>query len=340
VLGSAASRAWRLALAALAIVAGTARAQAQADTVVTPRAPEDQHALAVDWKGTEDCERGAAVRAKVLRLLGSSPRALTSDVKVTVTVRHEKGSRYVAELETTTAAGGGSKRLEGESCDAIALASSVVIALSLDPNASLDAEPPLDKPEPPPQKPKPRAGPPPPPTRVAPKRVTFPYLHGSVGVLFALLPNPSAFTSAGVGVRHRRLSLELAGAVYQHRDATRADRPQVGAELRLFSAELLGCFAVLPFQLGAVELCPGARLESLGAAAYGVSNPDKGRVLLGAGVGVLRGRLRATSWLSATLDAGLAARPFHPTFVLLGVGDVFEIPVFSPFARTGLAVEF
>ena len=63
-------------------------------------------------------------------------------------------------------------------------------------------------------------------------------------------------------------------------------------------------------------------------------------MLLGAGLGVLRGRLRATSWLSATLDAGVAARPFHPTFVLLGVGDVFEIPTFSAFARTGLAVEF
>jgi hypothetical protein len=321
-------------------VARASSARAQADAAVTPPAPAEQRALAIDWKGTEDCDRGEAVRAKVLRLLGSSQRALTADVKVTVTVRHEKGSRYVAELETTTAAGGGSKRLEGESCDAIALASSVVIALSLDPNASLDAEPPPDEREPSPKRPAPRAVPPPRPTRAGPKRVTFPYLHGSVGVLFALLPNPSAFTSAGIGVRHRRFSLEVAGAVYQHRDALRADRPQVGAELRLFSAELLGCFAALPFQLGALELCPGARLESLGAVAYGVSNPEQGRVLLGAGVGVLRGRLRATSWLSATLDAGMAARPFHPTFVLLGVGDVFEIPVFSPFARTGLAVEF
>jgi len=62
--------------------------------------------------------------------------------------------------------------------------------------------------------------------------------------------------------------------------------------------------------------------------------------VLAAGVGVLRGRLRATSWLSATLDAGLAVRPFQPKFVLLGVGDVFETPAFSPFARTGLSLEF
>ena len=336
---SLASLAWRSAVVALVVAAGESAAFAQADAPAAPSASPEPRTLSIDWQGPDDCDRGDAVRAKVTRLLGGSQRALTADVKVSVTVRHERGSRYVAELETTTAAGGGTKRLEGESCDAIALASSVVIALSLDPNASLDAEPP-EQPAPPPKAKQARRKPPPRPKRVGPKRETFPYLHGSVGVLFQLLSIPSAFTSAGVGVRHRRFSLELAGGVYQPRDVSRADRPKVGAELRLSSGELLGCFAALPFQLGAVEVCPGVRLEYLSATAFGVSNPDHGGVVLGAGVGALRGRLRATSWLSATLDVAVAVHPFHPTFVLLGVGDVFEIPVVSPFARTGLSVEF
>jgi hypothetical protein len=71
-----------------------------------------------------------------------------------------------------------------------------------------------------------------------------------------------------------------------------------------------------------------------------VSHPDQGLVLLLSGLGVLRGRLRATSRLSALLDAGVAGRTFHPTFVLLGVGDVFDIPVVSVLARTGLSLEF
>jgi len=121
---------------------------------------------------------------------------------------------------------------------------------------------------------------------------------------------------------------------------TRADRPQVGAELRLLTGELLGCFAVLPFHLGAVEACPGFRLEALRAEAFGVSHPDEGKVILASGVAAARGRLRATSRLSATFDVALSVRPFQPRFVLLGVGDVFETPVFSPFARTGLALEF
>jgi hypothetical protein len=329
-------------LAALALAAGASSAFAQdgpakAETPPKPEAAREAQPLPIDWQGPEDCERGDAVRAKVLRLLGGN-RALAAGVKVSVTVRHEKGSRYVAELETITASGGGTKRLEGESCEAIALASSVVIALSLDPNASLDAEPPQEEPKPK-AKPKPRARPLP-KQRPTPKRDTFAYLHGSVGVLFGLLSIPSAFTSGGVGVRHRRFSLELGGAVYQPRDVARADRPKVGAELYLFTGELLGCFAALPFQLGAIEVCPGFRLEALTATAYGVTNPDQARVLLASGIGALRGRLRATSWLSATLDAGVAVRPFQPKFVLLGVGDVFETPAFSPFARTGLALEF
>jgi hypothetical protein len=323
-------------VASLLLLLAAARpvwAQSESEAAAPPAAP-----LEVEWQGPEDCARGPAVQAKVLRLLGSQ-RAQGAPIRVQVSVQHEKGARFVAELTTSGGAGGGSKRLEGESCDAIALASAVVIALSIDPNASLDAEAPPEEPKPAP-KPKPKRTPPPPPRPTGPPRETKGYLYGSVGVLFQLLSQPAAFTAAGVGVRHRRLSLELGGAVYQARDVRRDDRPKLGAELSLASAELLGCYAVLPFTLGAVELCPGARLEYLTATAFGASNPDKARVLLGSGLGVLRGRLGPTSWLSATLDAGVAVRPFHPTFVLVGVGDVYEIPVFSSYLRTGLALEF
>jgi hypothetical protein len=40
------------------------------------------------------------------------------------------------------------------------------------------------------------------------------------------------------------------------------------------------------------------------------------------------------------LEAGVAVRPFQPSFVVIGVGKVFETPLVSPFARTGLIVEF
>jgi hypothetical protein len=324
---------------ALTLLGGApARAQSKPDAAGSG-AGSTGGSLEIRWRGPEDCERGDAVRAKVLRLLGSSRRPLGERFEVQVTVRREAPSRYVAELETVTATGSGSKRLEGESCDAIALASSVVIALSIDPEASLDAQEPEEQPPPSPT-PKPPAQ----PRRAMPvvrePRATSPYLHGSVGVLFGLLNDPSAFSSFGLGVRHHLVSVELAGALYQAREVFRADRPRVGAELRLLSAELLGCYAPLRSRLASLETCAGGRFEYLTATAFGVSHPDEGELLLLSGLGVLRGRLRATSWLSATLDLGAAARAFHPTFVLIGVGDVYDIPIISPFARTGLSLEF
>jgi hypothetical protein len=325
-----------LALAALG-TAQPARAQVAAAGEHAP----PQAGLAISWQGPEDCQRGDAVRAKVLRLLGGSKRMLGERFEVSVRVRREASSRYVAELETSSAGGGGTKRLEGESCDAIALASSVVIALSIDPQASLDAQEPSAQPEPEPEpEPERRRRMPRPRSEPLEERATSPYLHGSVGVLFGLLGEPTAVSSAGVGVHHHLVSVELAGGIHQTRDVLTTARPRAGAVLRLYTVDLLGCYASLRWRLGSLAVCLGGRLEHLTARAFGVSNPDQGTVLLLAGIGVLRGRLRATSWLSATLDGGVSLRPFHPTFVLVGVGDVFDIPVLSPFARTGLALEF
>lgn len=320
------------------VVAGLLRATTAAAQPAEPSV-EAAPGFELVWLSS-DCDRGAEVLSKVRRMLDERQAQLPAIV-VTVTVAREAPNRFVALLETAGSGGSGRKRLEGESCDAIALGSAVVIALSIDPSASLDTSAP---PAPEPAEPKPAPVPAPPPPRRQPpaveRREARAYLHGSIGVLFGLLGDPSAFTGAGVGVRYRRVSLELGGDVYQARDVTRGDRPQVGAELKLFSADLLGCYSVLPLSLGAVEACPGLRLEYLRARSFGVSEPDEGQVLILAGIAALRGRLHPTPWLSAVLDLGVAARPFYPTFVLRGVGDVFEIPIVSPFARTGLSLEF
>lgn len=279
------------------------------------------------------------------RLLGGArPDSPERQLKVLVEVRREGDSRYVADLHFETQTGKGQKRLEGESCDAIALATSVVIALAIDPTASLDPEAAPPSEETPALRPArapeaSRAGAEAPEAQAGPLGVS-PYLQLSVGALFKLLSGPSAFASLGAGLRYRLVSLELSGALHQPRSVYRPDRPSVGAELDLYNAELLGCFQALPSELAALEVCAGAELDYLKARAFGVTHPDTGSVLLLAGVAALRGRLRATSWLSATLDVGFSARPYRPTFVLLGVGDVFEIPRFSPFARTGLTMEF
>ncbi len=89
VFGRVATLVWRCAAAALVLVAGADVAQAQTEAAASPAAAPTQP-LPIDWQGPDDCDRGDAVRAKVLRLLGGSQRALSGGVKVSVTVRREK----------------------------------------------------------------------------------------------------------------------------------------------------------------------------------------------------------------------------------------------------------
>lgn len=309
--------------------------------------------LALTWTAPADCQRAPEVRARIGRLLGGA-KATQRRMRVAVDVRREEGSHFVADLYTEMEGGAGHKRLEGESCDAIALATSVVIALAIDPEASLDdsahdqsRQPAGETGEPQDlrkraRKPRshetaPTLG----PAEVTPGSLgVSPYLQLSVGALLELMGEPSAFVSAGLGFRFRLVSLELSGALHQPRSISRQDRPNVGAELELYSAELLGCFIALSSELAGLEACTGAELAYMTARAVGVSHPGRGSVLLLSGVGVLRGRLRATQSLSATIDLGVSARSFRPTFVLVNVGDIFEVPGASTFARTGLSLEF
>ncbi len=328
----------------LHVVPSAVRAAAVALALVAPASAwAEPQGLTLNWLSPDDCQRGPQVLAKVRRLLGGSRAApLEQALSVVVQVKRESASHYVAELRTETQEGVGSKRLEGESCDALALAVSVVLALSIDPAASLaiaDSEEPELKVA---QRPPPEAPPPEPSPSSAPPSAppVAPYAQLSMGVLSELLGEPSVFGSAGAGLRYRRLRLELRAALHQPRKVYRPQRPSVGAELKLYSAELRGCFAAFAARPVGLEVCAGAELEALSAEAFGVTHPDSGSVLLLAGVGALRGRLQATRWLSATLELGASARPFHPTFVLLGVGDVFETPDYAGFAGTGLSLEF
>lgn len=315
-------------------------------TAVTASAQPE--GLDLQWFGPTQCQGGPEVRAKVERLLGTAEVRPTGRwLKAEVRLRRETSTRYVADLLTETKDGMGRRRLEGESCDAMVLASSLVIALAIDPTLSLDArglEEPASSPR---QEPQAQvaltdlaevpglAAP------VAPARFPIsPYLQLSLGTLLQLMGGPSLFASAGLGLRYGPASLELGAAFHQPRRVYLVDPRRMGAELDLKSGELLGCLAALRHELASLSVCAGGELEYLSARAFGVSDPGSGSVLLLAGVGTLRGRFRATSWFSATLDGGVSARQYQPTFVVLGVGHVFAIPGVSPFARTGIALEF
>ena len=89
--GRAVTSALRSAAAALVATTWAVAAAAQGSESEAESGPA-QAPLELIWHGPADCERGDAVRAKVLRLLGSRQAALSA-VKVTVTVAREKHRR-------------------------------------------------------------------------------------------------------------------------------------------------------------------------------------------------------------------------------------------------------
>lgn len=121
--------------------------------------------IQVVWTAPEGCPQRAVVEAEIARLLGAPPRAeagrrLDVDGKVTAT-----GAGYSLELSTRDGEGAtGQRTLAGASCEALANAAALVVALGWDPEAvAAAAAPPV-----PPAPPAPSPPPPPPPAPIQP----------------------------------------------------------------------------------------------------------------------------------------------------------------------------
>lgn len=123
--------------------------------VASAQAPSPIHLV---WTAPEECPHGAAVEAEITRLLGGPPRSeggRALAVEATVTAR---GASYSLDLVTRDERGASGRRsLSATSCEALANAAALVVALGWDPAAvaAVEAAPtptpaPLPAPEPPP----------------------------------------------------------------------------------------------------------------------------------------------------------------------------------------------
>lgn len=307
---------------------------------------------AIRWVGPDECSAQSELELRVQRLLGGSQRAASVPYSARITVRKEGEHDWRARIETEIDGQSGQRMLSGESCSALVLASAVVLAFAVDAEAAgqnLGSEAaPSEKPgeNPAADEPVPAA---PAHERVArPSAVTAeepaeglsPYVRASFGVLFELLPPNAASFGAGGGLRFGAFSLDANLAYHQRRTVTIAGQAGAGAELQLASANLVGCYALLRGSAGSVAGCLGVELEYLRAQAFGVRRPEEGSVLLAAGLLGSRAKFQPIARLATVLEAGLGARPFYPTFVMDGLGDVFTVPILSYSLHAGLELEF
>jgi hypothetical protein len=90
--------------------------------------------LHLTWTAPAECPTQARVAAHVADLLGG-PTEAASHVRASARVWRDENARWHVEIHTQTGPATGERRVDGESCQAIADATALILAVAVDPEA-------------------------------------------------------------------------------------------------------------------------------------------------------------------------------------------------------------
>ena len=311
--------------------------------------------LTLDWTAPAGCPDAAWVEASVLRLLSTPP---TEPLRVRAVVRPDAAGWQV-DLRLEGAARG-TRRLRAASCESVARASALIVALALDPQAAAlasdemargEAAPapvaavPLPTPAPatvPPVVPAPAR-----PSRVPPRteaRVRELRGHGiaAAAVELGYVPGlaPAALVGGGLGTRLWRADILLQIAPFS--SGSVEGSPAYGADFSLLSAEARGCVGP-SWRWVSVEGCGALRATRVNGRGTGMDESYRDHAsLLSLGAGVLvrvpsRSRVAAEAGVDATVPMT------RPSFVVLEderERTIHRISAVSARATLGVSIRF
>jgi hypothetical protein len=299
----------------------------------TAMAAEGDDALRLTWTAPSGCPSSDAVRAAALR--GVDARAAKGQpLEAEARVDHETSSWRV-QLRTQRGAARGEREIEAATCDGLAEATAVVLALALvasDVERIEAAEPAAAAPPPAPREPDVR------PRIDASPSHTF-ALGASVAGDAATLPSPAVGGSLTLAWTPGRFRLEVDG----RRWGSQSGSIQMfgsGARFTMTSVGARGCWAAL--NGGTLELspCGGLDLSFVSASGFGADTnytPD-GTWTTIAGGGLAR--LRLTSWLAVRTKVDAFLPMSRPTFVVENQGSVHRPSPIGVSASFGLEALF
>jgi len=294
--------------------------------------------FSLDWKAPAACPSASFVSEEVARLLGHAP-GLASDRPVFADARVASvGSGFIVRIALTTSEGRGERTLRDRSCERLALATALVVSLTIDPEA--DATP---KSAPPPATVQNEA---PAPPQIPPKQAPRPrrrrFTAGvEAGIDLGVFPDPNTRLSAVFGVSWRALRYELAVGYDLPEFAPAPGRISRGADLRLATLKVRGCLTPVDGVLeiggclsveGGFFFAEGVRISAPLSEAY-----PWAAVLAGA-------RLEWHAWdaLSFRLEADGGPSLIRPSFEILGSlpSFVYEPSRFLAEGALGAIVRF
>jgi hypothetical protein len=289
----------------------------------TATAQADVPGLALTWDAPETCPTTHEVEDSVAQLLGERG-ALARPLEARVLVTQLDARAWRADV-TTRGAAIGTRALQGASCEAVALAAALVIALAISPeqaSASVRSSP--------------RTGPVPP--KAAPAERTLFAARVFGGGIVRSLPRLAPEVGAGARIERGRVAgkVVLSYAAPQQISGPSPSR----TELDRWSVAGFACAKAIAATAAAFDVCLGLELEHIAAQAAAVSNPGKGVAMLYSPALGLESRLRLARELSLVVGLRSIVRLRHPEFVIGGLGSVYAIPKVGGAFDTGLEYAF
>ena len=270
--------------------------------------------FAFEWSAPEGCPSAALVQTEIDNLLGSAARdRVRQNLAVQATVDHP--ALWQVTLATQSGGASGHRTIEAGTCQGLASATALIVALMIDPDAvaahASQAKAATPEPAPVP------AAPPPPPR---PVRATFGFVGlGAAGHL-GVLPGPDVGIGATLGIsrRHWRVELRAAYGPRQVQSEALADPAGAYGKFRFLAGTLAGCWLRLH---SAVDLGPCAEAEIGAVQGEGIgADHSSSRTTpwfgLGAGGAAV---LKATPWLHFSLHADAVVPLWRPHFVFENV---------------------
>jgi hypothetical protein len=303
---------------------------------------DEPPAADLEWNAPPGCPDRETVLADVARILHGPP-SRRGEARAEVT--ELAPDRWSVHLVTRVDGTEGERSFDADSCVAIASATALIVAWTIDPvRASQEVSPP------PPTPPAPQPLTPAPPrhdvvlpaaassSRTTVSGVMAVGAQGDLGTL------PSAALSGvlSAGIDVGRVHVEASGTAWMSQDATRAGTE--GAHLHLLETALLGCWrGVLRPDLE-VDPCGGAALAHLTSDGFGETVPESASTWWGSVQGEVLVRWRVAGPLALRASAGASVPFSRPSVVILdaqsGTYDLHHLAVVAGRANLGVEAQF
>jgi len=326
-----------------AVVLSTSRAPAQS----TP-----QPNLALEWRAPEGCPDGAAISDRVRSLLASSDTSTDPVQARGIVIPPVAGGAWQLTLETVQGARTWQRSLSAGSCDELADAGALIIALVIDPNlrpeaaTTAEAPPPADVPAlaPTATLPAAQAAAPThdlmserPPTRA--ESETTVHITASALVDSGTLPRAALGGELTGGLGFGPVEVQALGTVLPEAREVVAQEPARGGDISLLAGGLRGCYVIEGPELAGLA-CGGLEAGRIQGSGVGTMTTDTQSVFWLAGrLGVV-GRYRLGGPTAAQLGLEALIPVTRPEFVLENVGSVHRPAVATARASLGLELHF